>query len=213
MTTYDTAQWWNEIWATMDEASPGPDEILRNQVEGLPPGRALDIGCGAGGNAVWLAEQGWQVTAVDYSEVAVEKGKLLASERGTAVDFVVADAASFQPQGRYHLITSFYIQLPPEHRAKMLSNAAEALAPGGALLFVSHDKSSPPQGWAGDDLLTLTTPYEVAFELSDLKIEQAFVLEHGGPEHCASQVHDSEDTHNHESHGLSSTIVRAVRPK
>ena len=215
-----TREFWNEMWAEHDDLSRDADELLVAEIEGLKPGRALDIGCGAGGNAVWLAEQGWQVTATDFADAAIEKGKRLATKRGVHVEFVVAEATTFQPDGRYDLITSFYIQLPPDQRAKMLSIAAGALTPGGTLLFVSHDKSDPPPGWTDEDMLSLTTPDEVVSELHGLKIEQAFVMEHEGGEHVA-HAHDSgddDDTHehftdeSHDSHGSGSTVVRAVLP-
>ena len=217
--THDTREFWNETWAEHDDVTPDADDFLVAAAEGLTPGRALDIGCGAGGNAVWLAEQGWQVTATDFADAAIEKGKRLATKRGVQVEFVVAEATTFQPERQYDLITSFYVQLPPDQRAKMLSIAAGALTPGGTLLFVSHDESSPPSGWTDEDMLSLTTPDEVASELPGLKIEQAFVMEQEGGEHAA-QAHDSEDahdTHEHPAdegldlHGSSSTVVRAVR--
>ena len=71
----DTPEFWNEVWSDIEDCGSGSDEILADQVERLTPGRALDIGYGTGGNAVWLAKQGWQVTAVDHSVGAVEKGE------------------------------------------------------------------------------------------------------------------------------------------
>ncbi len=184
----DTPELWNEIWADIEDCGSGSNEILVDQVESLTPGRALEYGCGTGSNAVWLAKQGWQVTAVDYSGVAIEKGKRMAAEQALNVDFIVADASTYQPQGQYELITCFYIQLFPEQRAKMLANSSKALAPGGTFLFVSHDRSGPPSGWSVEDLLSLTTPEEIVAELSELQIEQAFVL------------------------NSSTTIVSAIRP-
>ncbi len=206
--THDTREFWNESWAEHDDLNPDADELLVAEIEGLTPGRALDIGCGAGGNAVWLAEHSWQVTATDFADAAIEKCKRLAASRGVQVEFVVADATTFQPDGQYDFISSFYIQLPPDQRAKMLSIAAGALAPGGMLLFVSHDKSTPPSGWTDEDMLTLTTPDQVASELPGLKIEQAFVMEHEGGEHTA-HAHDSED--DHDTPGPRSTVVKAIR--
>ena len=127
---HDTPQSWNEMWESIGDPSPEPDDVLVAQVTGLSPGRALEIGCGAGSNAVWLAGQGWQVTAVDYSEVGIERCRRLAAERAVEVDFVVADATSYQPEGMYDLITSFYIQLWPDQRARMLSSAEIARAWG-----------------------------------------------------------------------------------
>ncbi len=212
----DTPDFWNEIWADTEDCGSGSDEILADQVRRLTPGRALDVGCGTGANAVWLATQGWQVTAVDYSVVAIQKGKRLAAERGVNLEFVVADASQYQPQGNYDLITCFYIQLFPQHRVGMLANMSEALAPGGTFLLVSHDKSGPPDGWSEDDLLSLTTPEEIVAELGDLQIEQAFVLSHDAEGSHASHVHhdgdEQEPCEAHDSHGSSSTIVRAIRP-
>ena len=217
--TQDTREFWNDMWAGHDDSAPDADDLLVTEVSGLTPGHALDIGCGAGGNAIWLAEHAWQVTATDFADAAIEKGNLLATKRGAQVKFVVADATTFRPDGQYDLIISFYIQLPPDQRANMLSIAAGALTPGGTLLFVSHDKSSPPSGWTDDDMLSLTTPDEVASELPGLKIEEAYIMEHEGGEHAA-HAHDSgddDDTHEsfadegHDSHGFGSTVVRAVR--
>ena len=212
----DTPGFWNEIWAGIEDCGSGSDEILRDQVEHLTPGRALDIGCGTGGNAMWLTKQGWQVTAVDYSMVAIEKARRLAAERGVKVELVVADASLYQPQQRYDLITCFYIQLFPQQRANMLANMSKALAPGGTFLFISHDKSGPPSGWSEEDLLSLTTPEEVAAELVELQIQQASVLDHDSERTRASHMHaeagEQEPLEARESHGSSTTIVRAVRP-
>ncbi len=66
MTTQDEREWWNEVWAAEEEISLTPDAVLVSEIEGLSPGRALEIACGAGANAAWLAQQGWSVTAVDF---------------------------------------------------------------------------------------------------------------------------------------------------
>ena len=182
----DTVEFWNDIGATMDHTFADHDALLAKLVGGLQPGRALDLGCGSGGNAVWLAEHGWQVTAVDFSVVAVEKGRMRASERGVEVEFVVSDVTAHRPNGRYDLNTSFYIQLWPEQRSQMLAEAAKVLNPGGRIIFVSHDASAPPDGWTREDLESLTTPPQVAAELPGLKIERAEVLGESG--------HHTEDT-------------------
>ena len=212
----DTPEFWNETWADIEDCGSGSDEILVDQVKRLTPGRALDIGCGTGGNAVWLAEQGWQVTAADYSVVAIEKGKRLAAERGVNIEFVVADASQYQPQGHYDLITCFYIQLFPQQRANMMAKMSRALAPGGTFLFVSHDKSGPPSGWSVEDLLSLTTPEEIVAELAELRIKEAFVLNHDAEGSHASHMHhdggEQKPQEDHDSHGSSSTMVRAIRP-
>ena len=160
--------------------------------------RSVEIGCGTGGNAVWLAKQGWKVTAVDYSVVAIERGMRMAAEAGVDIEFIEADASKFQPRGHYDLITCFYIQLFPQQRADMLANMSKALAQGGTLLFVSHDKSRPPPGWSREDMQSLTTAEEIASELSGLQIEQAFVLDHA--ESCHASSHGDDEKHEHNEH-------------
>ena len=212
----DTPEFWNKIWADIEGCGSGSDEILADQVKRLTPGRALDLGCGTGSNAVWLAKKGWQVTAVDYSAVAIEKGKQLAAGQGVNVEFDVGDAATYQPQGQFDLITCFYIQMFPQQRANMLATMSKALAPQGTFLFVSHDKSGPPSGWSVEDLQSLTTPEEVVAELSGVQIEQAFVLNHDVIGSDAAHIHhdrcERELQGGHDPHGSSSTIVRAIRP-
>ena len=217
----DTVEFWNEIWETMEHTFADYDEALADAVQELVPGRALDMGCGAGGNAMWLAARGWQVTAVDFSDVAIQKARQRATERGVEVNFVVADAAAFQPQDEYDLITTFYIHLWPRQRAQMLSNVSKALAPGGRLLFVSHDKAAPPSGWSEEDLESLTTPEEIVAELPGLHIERAEVVHESGahmehmPQPEEEDAHHSEASgHEHadgEYHPSATTIVVAVR--
>ena len=193
----------------MGPVSPDRDALLAAEVGGLTPGRALDIGCGEGANAVWLAEQGWQVTAVDYADSAIRRGRGLADERGVEVEFVVADAASYRPDGPFDLITLFYIQLPTEMRGKVLANAAGALAPGGLLLFAGHDRSEPPHEWKDEDRSTLTTPEQVTAELPGLVVSRATVISHELGSHAASHQDEADEAHG--SHGAT-TLVLATRP-
>ena len=204
MMSTDSPEFWDEAWAEIEATGSGSDEILAEHVGRLTPGRALEIGYGIGGNAVWLAKKGWQVTAVDYSAVAIEKGRRLAEEQGVSIDYVLADASKYQPTGNFDLIISFYIQLFPAQRASMLANMSNVLAPGGTLLFVSHDRSGSPSGWSEEDLLSLTNPEEIVGELPGLQIEQALVLEHDCGEHDAQGANESQ--------GSPTTVVRAIRP-
>ena len=216
----DTRESWNEIWSTMDESYAGADDTLVEQLQGLSPGRALEIGCGTGGNAIWLAEQGWTVTGVDYSDVAIGRAKRRADERGVSVDFVVGDASTYQPDGQYDLVTSFYIQLPSELRKNMLAVASNALVPGGTLLFVSHDKTSPPSGWSDGDLQTLTTTEQVVAEIPGLNIERAYIKTEESGVHAYCQE-PQEHQNSHQIFGVSAevsydsscTIVIATKPK
>ena len=202
--------YWDEVWGEDAGDSPhgGGTNLLLTFLDGLSPGLALDVGCGDGRNAILLAEQGWRVTAVDFSPRALESGRRRATEANVAVEFVLADVAGYVPQGPYDLITSFYIQLPPEVRAAMLSNLCDALAPGGKLLFVSHDRSTPLPGWSEADNLTLTSVETVVSELHGVEIEIASVL---GDSEMAGN-----DVNHHDDHiqGLNSTVIvgRAMLP-
>ena len=107
----DTVEFWNDIWSTIGHAFADHDELLAEHAGDLKPGRALDLGCGSGANAIWLAQRGWQVTAVDFSEVAIEKGKVQAADKQVGVEYVVSDVTTYRPNGLYDLIISFYIHL------------------------------------------------------------------------------------------------------
>ena len=211
----DTAEFWNGIWSTMGHTFADHDELLVYHAGDLNPGRALDLGCGSGGNAVWLAERGWRVTAVDFSEVALAEAKRRAADSRVEVELVVSDVAAYRPNGLYDLITSFYIQLWPEQRAQMLSRAADALALGGRLLFVSHDRSSPPSEWSQEDLKSLTTPDEVAAELPGLRIERAEVVEETSAHTDDARHFEESEQHDHPEHSgplhQATTVVVGVK--
>jgi SAM-dependent methyltransferase len=152
-----------------------PNRFLVAEVEGLEPGRALDLACGAGRNAVWLAERSWAVTAADFSEVAIENARVLAAERGVEVEWLVADLLEWRPPSRaFDLVVVLYLQLPAGERRRVLASAAEAVAPGGTLLVVGHDLENLNGGWGGPrDPAVLFTPDDVAGELPGLEVEKA----------------------------------------
>jgi 2-polyprenyl-3-methyl-5-hydroxy-6-metoxy-1,4-benzoquinol methylase len=152
-----------------------PNRFLVAEVSELPPGRALDLACGEGRNAVWLAARGWGVTGVDFSSVAIEKAEALAAHRGVAVDWRVADLEDYDPPAQtFDLVVVLYLQMPAAQLAPVLSRAAAALAPGGTMLVVSHDALNLTEGHGGPkDAAVLTTPQQVAAALSGLTIERA----------------------------------------
>jgi SAM-dependent methyltransferase len=151
-----------------------PNRFLVAEVENLPPGRALDLACGSGRNAVWLAARGWRVTAVDFSEVALEQARALAAARGVEVEWVAADVLDWQPAAEaFDLVVVLYLQLPPNERRAALAAAASAVAPGGTLLVVGHDLQNLNGGHGGPkDPRVLFTPEQVAAELPGLEIEK-----------------------------------------
>ena len=155
--------------------SAAPNRFLVAEVEGLPPGRALDLACGEGRNAIWLAERGWKVTAVDFSRVAVERARRIAAERGVEVDFLQADLLAYEPAGRaFDLVAVFYLQLPAPERAAVLAAAAAAVAPGGTLLVVGHDLLNLSEGYGGPrSPAVLFTPDDVVREAPGLAVVRA----------------------------------------
>ena len=169
---------WNERYEATDLLwSAEPNRFLPPQVEGLTPGRALDLACGEGRNAIWLAEQGWAVTAVDFSDVAIAKVRRIAEEREVSVEFVTADVVGFETDGSYGLVTIFYLQLIDSERARVLATAADALAPGGTLLFVGHDRDNLANGHGGpQDPAVLPVASEVVAELPDLEVQRSGVV-------------------------------------
>ena len=148
-----------------------PDPTVVAEVEGLPPGRALDLGCGQGRHGAWLARLGWRVTGVDFSDVALETART----RAPSVEWVQADLREFEPEaGVYDLVLYAYVQLPPAERREVLRRAAGAVAPGGRLLVVGHDLRNLTEGWGGPSQPeVLLTPEEVAAELAGLAVERA----------------------------------------
>ena len=137
--------WWEERYRSAPGLWSGrPNDALVEEVADLPPGRALDAGAGEGGDAIWLAGRGWQVTALDLAQPAVERGARAAAERGLAdrVEWRQADlAAEPQPAGVFDLVTSAFLHPPADVREKVMAGLAAAVAPGGTLLVVNHDPS------------------------------------------------------------------------
>jgi SAM-dependent methyltransferase len=167
---------WNRRWAgERAHASTAPSEFLIAETEALPPGRALDVACGAGRNAVWLARRGWAVTGVDFSDVALRAARELAASAGVEVEWIEADAVTWiPPRGAYDLVTVMYLQLPAAERRAALGHAAAAVAPGGTLLVVGHDLLNLTEGWGGPTQAeVLFTPDDVVSEIGGLVIESA----------------------------------------
>lgn len=166
MSTTDAAvAFWDGVHASRPTADdPRPNVRLTETVAGLPSGDALDLGCGNGGDALWLAGQGWQVTAVDISAVAVERLAALARSRGLGERLtpVQHDLRTSFPPGAFDLISAHYLHTPHDlDRAAVLRLAAHALRPGGRLLVVDHG-STAPWSWNQTSDTRCPSPQEVA---------------------------------------------------
>lgn len=137
------AEFWDARYAGRDRVWSGnPNNVLVREVGGLKPGTALELGCGEGADAVWLARQGWRVTAVDISRVALERAAYHAKAEGIAeglIDWQRHDLGATFPEGTYDLVSAQFLHSPNDMpRERILRAAAAAVAPGGVLLVVGH---------------------------------------------------------------------------
>lgn len=167
---------WNRKYAEADSLwSREPNRLLVAEVADLEPGRALDLACGEGRNAIWLASLGWRVLGVDFSDVAIEKARTRAEREGVRVDFVCADLLEYEPAPEaYELVLLLYFHLPAAGRRHVLATAADALAPGGTFLLIGHDLTNLTDGVGGpSDPDVLCTPDQLVSELPGLEIEKA----------------------------------------
>jgi SAM-dependent methyltransferase len=186
MTHDDRRERWNERHRSGPIESADPNPVLANVVAGWTPGSALDVACGDGTNAVWLARLGWRVTAVDWSDAGLAKGRFRAENAGVQVDWVQADLLDWSPPGAFDLVTIVYLHLPPAERAAAYEVAAGAVAPGGRLLIVGHDQTNLTEGAGGpQDPDLLFTADELAASLTaahpDFTIERAEAVRRDAP--------------------------------
>ncbi|MFI7672675.1 class I SAM-dependent methyltransferase [Actinophytocola sp. NPDC049390] len=132
-------QFWDDLYREKDQLWSGaPNGVLVTEVADLPPGQALDLGCGEGADALWLASRGWLVTAVDISEVALARAAAAAGE--AKVSWVHADlASSAVPAGAFDLVVALYFSAQREPGDHAIRNMLAAVAPGGTLLYAHHD--------------------------------------------------------------------------
>jgi 2-polyprenyl-3-methyl-5-hydroxy-6-metoxy-1,4-benzoquinol methylase len=167
---------WDARYAASDLVWGGePNRFVVEEFTGVPPGRAVDLAAGEGRNAIWLAGLGWSVSAVDFSRVAIERGRQLAAARGLIVEFLVADVLEYQPErAAYDAVLIAYLHLPPPHRRQVLAGAVAALAPGGRILVVGHDRTNLTDGTGGPrDPDILYTPDEIVADLPGLSVRRA----------------------------------------
>jgi SAM-dependent methyltransferase len=166
---------WDERYRTQGLVWGGPpNRWVVDELSGAEPGDALDLACGEGRNALWLAAQGWRVRAVDFSPVAIAKARELDTRE--LVRWVEGDATSYLPPAPVDLALLCYLQLPPPDRRRAVRAAAESLAPGGRLLVIAHDSRNLTDGTGGPkEPRVLYTAVDVAADLegTGLVVERA----------------------------------------
>jgi SAM-dependent methyltransferase len=149
-----------------------PNIFVADEMSALQPGRALDVACGEGRNAIWLANHGWHVVGVDFSVEGLKRAQQLALRSGVAdrVDFRLVDVVIDAPPAEsFDAVIVAYLQLEQGARRAALRNVAAAVAPGGTMLVVGHDTTNLTEGTGGpQDVAVLFSPQDVVADLSDL---------------------------------------------
>ncbi len=162
---------WDERYAATELMwSVTPNRFVAEELADLPPGRAVDLAAGEGRNAIWLAARGWDVTAVDFSQVALDKGRELAGDRH--VHWVCADVTTWTADEPYDLAVVAYLQLAFERRRAAVRRAFDALRPDGTFLLVAHDSTNLLEGTGGpQDPDVLMTAEDVLGDLGGQRFE------------------------------------------
>ncbi|UNK41046.1 class I SAM-dependent methyltransferase [Luteimonas sp. S4-F44] len=170
---------WERVYAGRTTPSGGrPSEALTRFAEGRTPGRALELGCARGDDAIWLAQRGWTVTGVDISETALEAARTAAGAAGVAdqVRFERHDLGESFPQGTFDLVTAMFLQSPmPFGRTQALRRAAQAVGAGGLLLLVSHGSRAPWSWSAPDTVYPSAEDEREALALDPVQWREVFV--------------------------------------
>ena len=137
---------WDERYRSSDQLwSVTPNLFVADRLADVAPGRGLDLASGEGRNAIWLAERGWAMTAVDFSAVASSR----ATAQSDLVEFVVADVLTWEPDSRFDLVLITYLHLMPPDFEQVIRASREWLAPGGELFLIGHDVSNIEHGHGG----------------------------------------------------------------
>jgi len=204
--------------------SDEPNPSLRTEISALPPGSALDLGCGEGADAVWLAVRGWHVTAVDFARPALARGRAAADAHGVAerITWIEADLLSWQPPpATYDLVNVQYLHLRDDDReVALLRRAAEAVAPDGRLLIAGHEQfpahaENAPAGvvlrTAAEILEALDLPErEWAVEVAERRTRPGH-HPHSEAEHGPAAEHDGAADGGPHTHSQPDHVVLARR--
>ena len=166
---------WNERYRENEAVwGPGPNELVAERLADIEPCRVLDLGCGQGRNAIWLAAGGHAVTGIDVSDVAIGQAMKLAADAGIEADFIAEDLLRWEPPASaFDLVLLAYMQAPDPLRQGLHRKAAEALAPGGRVFLVAHHKDNLEHGVGGPQSLDYLFDGEsVAADFADFDVEE-----------------------------------------
>ena len=193
---------WDEMYRQNEAVWSGQvNGSLAVEVEGLTAGRALDVGCGEGADAIWLAERGWDVVAFEISPTAVDRGRTEAELRGLAIDWRAADVVAPRTElGGFDLVSLQYPAFAAERRAEVVQFLTSAVTPGGTLLLVGHAPHANPED-SSFDRADWVTVEDVA---ADLDGRQDWLVE-------AHETRLRPGDHHHASPHTHDVVVRAKR--
>ena len=192
---------WDERYGGADRVWSGrPNAVLVSEVAGLTPARALDLGCGEGGDAIWLAEQGWEVTAADFSEAGLARAAAHAQERGVEVEWRHADLREWTPGGeQWDLVTSCFLHLLGDGMVRATAQMAAAVAPGGTLLVAGHHPDDEHTGLRWSMPGVLFTADELATALDPTLFD------------IRTEARRREETRDGRTHLVTDALLLAVR--
>lgn len=206
------ARAWDQRYAESDLVwSATPNQFVAAELADLRPGRALDMAAGEGRNTLWLAERGWDVTAVDFSLTGLDKGRTLQSRhkdvRHTHIEWVHADALEYEPAaGTFDLALIAYLQLPEHERHAVVRRTFGSLAVGGTFFVVAHDSTNLTEGAGGpQDPAVLYTAEDVVADLDEMSFDVVRA------ERVARVVTPADDHRGEAAHTAYDVLVRLVR--
>ncbi|MCX4029375.1 class I SAM-dependent methyltransferase [Endozoicomonas sp. SM1973] len=171
------SEFWNNYYQEQSTIWIQPDEVFATEVAELTSGNALELGAGEGADCLFLAKSGWQVTAIDFSQKAIDRINRQADKQEITINTEVNDILTYQPEQQFDLVYMVFIHLPLAERKQMLANAVNALALGGTLLFI---------GIANSDM---DCDQEVSHLFSPAKDIAALLLEVAPDLHIEKQGH------------------------
>lgn len=169
------AEAWDERYRAADRLwSATPNIFVADRLADREPGVGLDLASGEGRNAIWLAEKGWDMTAVDFSSVALDRGRAISDQ----VEFIEADVLSWEPDRKFDLVLIAYLQIEAEPLSDLIFRARDWLEEGGELFLVGHDISNLDEGVGGPQAAELLWDLDLMLEwLGDLRLVEGGVVE------------------------------------
>lgn len=198
-------QSWDERYAAKEQTFlRGPNRLIVEEIGSLPPGRAIDLATGEGRHAVWLASRGWDVVAVDFSEVGLRRARARAEAEGHTIHVVLADVHTLRlPPAHFDLVLAAFFHPTPAERTSLYPAMAQALASSGSLVLVSYDLANLTRGTGGPrNADYLLDPPVLAGELRALGLDVS----------RAESVPARATTSDGEEVDVVNAVIRAVRP-